>query len=283
MCISSRSLFLYHVQIESDSKSKMPQQNVISEIQTASKLVNQLKTVEQQYESIINKLPSDCSQMEPNRTGLFMISPGGQQHPIVANCEHQWTTIQRRHDGSVDFNRSWDEYSQGKDRKKHVSYVDCITMLASLSGCLSVPRFFFVLLCLVRSYHTPKKISCKSCDQFKTQTETHEKNRSEKRWPIIINVLSGYGFHAPIFSHSIPFHFIPHFCFCSISIAGFGTPSGEYWIGNTILNHLTVDNCTTLKIIMQDIYDNTWEAVYSTFSVASREDGYRLSISGYRY
>lgn len=62
---------------------------------------------------------------------------------------------------------------------------------------------------------------------------------------------------------------------------GFGTPSGEYWIGNTILNHLTADNCTTLKIIMQDIYDNTWEAIYSTFAVAGREDGYRLSISGY--
>lgn len=62
---------------------------------------------------------------------------------------------------------------------------------------------------------------------------------------------------------------------------GFGTPSGEYWIGNTILNHLTADNCTTLKIIMQDIYDNTWEAIYSTFVVAGREDGYRLSISGY--
>lgn len=94
----------------------MPQQNVISEIQTASKLVKQLETVEQQYESIINKLPSDCSQIEPNATGLFMISPGGQQHPIIANCEHQWTTIQRRHDGSVDFNRSWDEYSQGKKK-----------------------------------------------------------------------------------------------------------------------------------------------------------------------
>lgn len=62
---------------------------------------------------------------------------------------------------------------------------------------------------------------------------------------------------------------------------GFGTPSGEYWIGNTILNHLTADNCTTLKIIMQDIYDNTWEAIYNTFFVAARDDGYRLSISGY--
>lgn len=88
----------------------------------------------------------------------------------------------------------------------------------------------------------------------------------------------------------IPFHFISFFLFLvdfgfsSIFfywIVGFGTPSGEYWIGNTILNHLTVDNCTTLKIIMQDIYDNTWEAVYSTFVVAGREDGYRLSISDY--
>lgn len=140
----------------------------------ASKLVQQLETVEAQYESIINKLPADCSQIEENGSGLFMIAPSGQQHPILANCMNRWTTIQRRHDGSVDFNRSWDEYSQG-----------------------------------------------------------------------------------------------------------FGTPSGEYWIGNTILNHLTADNCTTLKIVMQDIYDNTWEAIYSTFSVGGREDGYRLSITGY--
>lgn len=109
--------YILHLQtqIETDSKSKTPQQNVISEIQTASKLVKQLELVEQQYETIINKLPSDCSQIEQNSTGLFMIAPGGQQHPILANCINQWTTIQRRHDGSVDFNRSWDEYSQGKN------------------------------------------------------------------------------------------------------------------------------------------------------------------------
>lgn len=145
-----------------------------AEIQIASKLVKQLETVERQYESIINKLPSDCSQIEQNTTGLFMIAPGGQQHPILAHCINEWTTIQRRIDGSVDFNRSWDEYGNG-----------------------------------------------------------------------------------------------------------FGTPAGEYWIGNTLLNHLTIDNCTSLKIIMQDIYDNTWDAVYSQFYVGPREDGYRLSLSGY--
>lgn len=103
-----------------------------------------------------------------------MIAPNGQQHPILVQCIGEWTTIQRRQDGSVDFNRSWDEYGHG-----------------------------------------------------------------------------------------------------------FGTPSGEYWIGNTILNYLTSDHCTRLKVIMQDIYDNTWQAIYNNFQVASRKDGYRLSISGY--
>lgn len=150
------------------------QAHVTTEIEVASRLVKQLESVEEQYESIINKLPTDCSRIEQNTTGLFMIAPGGQQHPILAHCIGEWTTIQRRHDGSIDFNRSWDEYGHG-----------------------------------------------------------------------------------------------------------FGTPSGEYWIGNDVLHHLTTDNCTSLKIIMQDIYDNTWEAVYSDFVVGAREDGYRLSISGY--
>lgn len=122
-------------QIELDSKSKTPQQNVISEIQTASKLVKQLETVEQQYESIINKLPSDCSQIEQNSTGLFMIAPGGQQHPILANCVNQWTTIQRRHDGSVDFNRSWDEYSQGKESIGKINKIMRFHVIFRISGC----------------------------------------------------------------------------------------------------------------------------------------------------
>lgn len=131
--------------MESDSKSKTPQQNVISEIQTASKLVKQLEMVEQQYESIINKLPSDCSQIEQNSTGLFMIAPGGQQHPILANCINQWTTIQRRHDGSIDFNRSWDEYSQGKH-----SVLNCNVLL-----CFFV--CFFCSLLLILNHHCETK------------------------------------------------------------------------------------------------------------------------------
>lgn len=138
--------------------------------------MNQLESVELQYESIVNKLPKDCSQVETDATGLYLIAPAGQQQrPIMTYCSDHWTTVQRRYDGSVDFNRSWDEYAHG-----------------------------------------------------------------------------------------------------------FGSPAGEYWIGNDVLAHLTRDNCSTLKIVMQDIYDNTWQAVYNEFSVANRAAGYRLTINGYK-
>lgn len=166
------------MQIESDSKKNTNisnlQSETIAELQVAADLVNQLETVELQYESIINKLPNDCSQVERNSNGLYLIAPAGQQRPVMTYCNSHWTTIQRRYDGSVDFNRSWEEYAQG-----------------------------------------------------------------------------------------------------------FGTPAGEYWIGNEVLSHLTADNCSSLKIVMQDIYDNTWQAVYNQFSVAPRSDGYRLVITGY--
>lgn len=146
----------------------------MAELRLATEFVQQMESLEQQYESIVNKLPSDCSQVDGHANGLFMVAPSGQHRPIMSHCVNGWTTIQRRHDGSVDFNRSWEDYSQG-----------------------------------------------------------------------------------------------------------FGSPAGEYWIGNEALSHLTVNNCTSLRIVMQDIYDNTWEAVYSDFHVAGRSDGFRLGISGY--
>lgn len=144
-------------------------------IETTNNLVQQLESVDLQYESIINKLPSDCSQVDRKISGLYLIAPSGQHRPIMAYCNYGgWTTIQRRYDGSVDFNRSWESYAKG-----------------------------------------------------------------------------------------------------------FGNTSGEFWIGNDVIHDITSNNCTQLKISMQDIYDNIWEAVYQYFYVSSREDGYRLNVSGY--
>lgn len=104
-----------------------------------------------------------------------------------------WTVIQKREDGSVDFNRSWEEYANGE---------------------------------------------------------------------IINCTISGY----------LPKQF---------SYLGFGEPNGELWIGNEILHHLTNDNCTKLRIIIQDLQNNSWYADYESFSIASRAEGYRIDFSGY--
>lgn len=141
----------------------------------ASELVQKLERIESEYENIVNQLPKDCSQVQAKGHGYFLIAPQGQQHPMMARCQDEWTVVQQRHDGSVDFNRSWDEYS-----------------------------------------------------------------------------------------------------------SGFGSPTTEFWIGNEQLHHLTQDNCTRLRIEMQDIYDNFWYAEYGYFKVQSRASGYRLLISEYR-
>lgn len=151
--------------------------NAPSELQLASQLVTELEQVEEAYESIVNKLPHDCSQVDAGArnkggNGLYLIAPGKQQHrPIMTHCNGNWTTVQRRVDGTVDFNRSWNEYAQG-----------------------------------------------------------------------------------------------------------FGSPSGEFWIGNDVLHQLTLKHCMRLRIEIQDIYDNYWYAEYGSFAIASRENGYRIDI-----
>lgn len=165
------------------SKKAEPEKELPRDI---PQLVKQLATVEREYRDIVNKLPRDCaeatSELASNQTstkksqegGLYLLSPGPGQ-PIMTHCSGPWTTVQRRHDGSVDFNRNWEEYA-----------------------------------------------------------------------------------------------------------TGFGNPGAEFWIGNEALHRLTADNCSELRIRMTDIYDNIWSADYEVFSVANRNEGYRLRVSGYK-
>lgn len=109
--------------------------------------------MEEQYENIVKRLPSECSELSLSDNGVHngLIVPPTMRRPIMAKCHGPWTVIQKREDGSVDFNRSWEEYA-----------------------------------------------------------------------------------------------------------TGFGEADGELWIGNEVLHQLTKDNCTTLRIIIQDLQNNTW-------------------------
>lgn len=135
-------------------------------------LVQELKSFEKEYKSIVNKLPHDCASVS-GPSGIYLISPGDGE-PILAYCKDGWTTIQKRYDGTVDFNRNWNDYSNG-----------------------------------------------------------------------------------------------------------FGSATGEQWLGNRNLYYLTKENCSRLEINMKDIYGKYWRASYDHFTVADYSMGFRLVVGNY--
>lgn len=78
---------------------------------------------DQMEEDIYNlrlHLPKDCSNMNEGvnlHSGVVVIYPRGSYSTVQVFCDIDidgaWTVIQRRFNGSVDFNRSWEEYKYG--------------------------------------------------------------------------------------------------------------------------------------------------------------------------
>lgn len=67
----------------------------------------------------LHRLPRDCQELfeeGERQSGLFQIQPQGSL-PFLVNCKMTsdggWTIIQRRQDGSVDFNQPWEAYKTG--------------------------------------------------------------------------------------------------------------------------------------------------------------------------
>ncbi|XP_074655913.1 uncharacterized protein LOC141909368 [Tubulanus polymorphus] len=69
----------------------------------------------------VRHLPKDCSDVLERtgikRNGAQLIRPGNSEHSVETYCEledaNDWTYIQRRIDGSVDFAQDWVEYKFG--------------------------------------------------------------------------------------------------------------------------------------------------------------------------
>ena len=123
--------------------------NNINEIQkgfndiesTISELITEKDTLEETLSRISNRicgqcgvifksLDCDCRRLNPRndclayynagyrRNGLYLIFTGSQSKYQVVYCDQMssgggWTVIQRRQDGSVSFEKKWDEYKAG--------------------------------------------------------------------------------------------------------------------------------------------------------------------------
>uniref|UniRef100_A0A667YB55 Microfibril associated protein 4 n=1 Tax=Myripristis murdjan TaxID=586833 RepID=A0A667YB55_9TELE len=61
---------------------------------------------------------------------------------------------------------------------------------------------------------------------------------------------------------------------------GFGNGSGEYWLGLENMHLLTKKRRYELRVDMEDFGGNKVFAKYSSFSVGSEADGYKLHVSG---
>lgn len=137
----------------------------------------ELEKLDDRYHLIVNSLPGDCEDRttnQPTRDGLRLLETGRARKPMLVYCQDGWIVVARRRDGTLDFDRGWNEYS-----------------------------------------------------------------------------------------------------------VGFGSPVGEYWIGNEILHRLTRNECTRLRIDMLDIHGERWRAEYESFAVDSASTGYRMYVDGY--
>lgn len=64
-------------------------------------------------------------------SGVYLIKPVGMPEAVEVFCDmsqfstdtNRWTVIQRRVDGSEDFNRSWQEYKEGFGSRQHEYWI----------------------------------------------------------------------------------------------------------------------------------------------------------------
>ncbi|XP_013184958.1 protein scabrous [Amyelois transitella] len=72
--------------------------------------VKELQPVQREYEDLVNQLPRDCSSIS-GPDGVYLIHPG--HYPFDTWCINGSTLLQRRFNGTLDFNRKFGEYVQG--------------------------------------------------------------------------------------------------------------------------------------------------------------------------
>ncbi|XP_012549036.2 protein scabrous [Bombyx mori] len=94
------------------SEASVPDANLTETIPLPELMgeVKELEPVQREYEDLVNQLPRDCSSIK-GPAGTYLIHPG--HAPVDTWCVNGNTLLQRRYNGSIEFNRKFSEYVHG--------------------------------------------------------------------------------------------------------------------------------------------------------------------------
>ncbi|XP_001944698.3 protein scabrous [Acyrthosiphon pisum] len=76
--------------------------------------IDELATLQNSFERIVDGLPKDCSKLKSS--GTYLIAPDGK-NPLLVQCDisdgMSWITVQKRTNDHLKFNNNWNEYAKG--------------------------------------------------------------------------------------------------------------------------------------------------------------------------
>ena len=135
LCLAQSSSIVYRSNIKEIQKGADDVESTILELvkkkdalkKTLDRISNEICG---QCSVILNSLDCDCRKLDPRKdwlafykagyhhNGLYLIFAGSASKYQVVYCDQTsngggWNVIERRQDGSVSFERKWDEYKAG--------------------------------------------------------------------------------------------------------------------------------------------------------------------------
>ncbi|XP_023210949.1 protein scabrous-like [Centruroides sculpturatus] len=110
------------VDTDATNQWKNQQKALTEEVEKVNSLLPSVEqreeNLEKQIKKFVRRLPRDCSSVESKESKVNLIHIPGLSDPKEVFCDTktdggQWTIIQKRQNGEVQFDRKWDAYKEG--------------------------------------------------------------------------------------------------------------------------------------------------------------------------
>ncbi|XP_071836029.1 fibrinogen C domain-containing protein 1-A-like isoform X4 [Apostichopus japonicus] len=263
--------------------------------------------------------PRDCHEVlhrcsSTSSSGVYLIKPDGYAEPFEVYCDNSvddggWTIIQRRFDGSINFNRSWEDYQLGfgflsselwignkrlsylTNQKRYQLRIDLTTTNGS-SFYVTYDKFrisdVFSNYKLVKAEITNRTVGGTVPSDCKELYNNGERTSGVYEikptiWPdspfeVYCNMSDGGGW--TVFQRRVDDSQDFYLYWDDYKI-GFGNRSRNFWLGNEKIYSLTNQRQYELRIDFVDYGGAPYYAKYEFFRISDENDNFRLDVGDY--